>query len=60
MVFSYPLAVQDTYYIRPHHQDTESKHLYLIHSKKHREAVKMRRQRNMDKRKNRPKFQKEN
>ena len=31
------------YYIRPHYQDTESKKLYLIH----READKVRRQRNM-------------
>ena len=36
-----------TYYIRPHYQDTESKQLYLIHRNKHREAAKMRRQRNM-------------
>ena len=34
-------------YIRPHYQDTESKQLYLVHRNKHREAVKMRRQRNM-------------
>ena len=38
--------LQDTYYIRPHHQDRESKQLYLIHRNKHREAAKMRRQRN--------------
>ena len=37
----------DTYYIRPHYQDMESKRLYLIHRNKHREAAKMRRQRNM-------------
>ena len=36
---------QDTYYIRPHYQDTES-NLYLTHRNKHREAAKMR-QRNM-------------
>ena len=39
--------LQDTYYIRPHYQDTESKWLYLIHRHKHREAAKMRRQRNL-------------
>ena len=33
--------------MRPHYQDTESQQLYLIHRNKHREAVKMRRQRNM-------------
>ena len=38
---------QDTYYIWPCYQDTESKQLYLIHRDKHREAAKMRRQRNM-------------
>ena len=38
---------QDTYLIRPHYQDTESNQLYLIHRNKHREATKMRRQRNM-------------
>ena len=38
---------QDTYYIRPHYQDTQSKQLYLIHRNKHREAAKMRRQRSM-------------
>ena len=41
------LDLQDTYYIRPHYQDTESKQLHLIHRNKHREAAKMRRQRNM-------------
>ena len=41
-----PLDLQDTYYIRPYYQDTESKQLYLIHRNKHREAAKMRRQRN--------------
>ena len=41
-----PLTLQDTYYIRPHYQDTESKQFYLIHRNKHREAAKMRRQRN--------------
>ena len=39
-------TLQDTYSIRPHCQVTESKQLYLIHRNKHREAVKMRRQRN--------------
>ena len=37
-------TLQDTYYIRPHYQDTESKQLYLIHRNKHREAAKMSRQ----------------
>ena len=41
------LTLQDTYYIRPHYQDTESKQFYLIHRNKHREAAKVRRQRNM-------------
>ena len=40
-------TLEDTYYIRPHYQDTESKQLYLIHRNKHREAVKTMRQRNM-------------
>ena len=40
-------TLQDTYYIRPHNQDTESKQLYLIHRNKHKEAAKKRRQRNM-------------
>ena len=40
-------TLQDTYYIRPHYQDTKSKQLYLIHRNKHREAAKMRRQSNM-------------
>ena len=40
-------TLQDTYYIRPHYQDTESKQLYLIHRNKHREATITRRQRNM-------------
>ena len=40
-------ALQNTYYIRPHYQDTESKQLHLIHRNKHREAAKIRRQRNM-------------
>ena len=35
-----PLALQDTYYIRPHYQDTESKQFYLTHRNKHREAAK--------------------
>ena len=41
-----PLFLQDTYYTS-HYQDTESKQLYLIHRNKHREAAKIRRQRNM-------------
>ena len=40
-------TLRDTYYIRPHYQDTESKQLYLIHRNKHKEADKTRRQRNM-------------
>ena len=40
-------TLQDTYYIRSHYQDKESKQLYQICRNKHREAVKMRRQRNM-------------
>ena len=40
-------SLQDTYYIRPHYQDMESKQLYLIHRNKHREAAERRRQRNM-------------
>ena len=40
-------TLQDTYYIKPHYQDTESKQLYLIHRNKHRETAKIRRQRNM-------------
>ena len=40
-------TLQDTYYIKPHYQDTESKQLYLIHRNKHREATITRRQRNM-------------
>ena len=35
------------HHIRPHYQDMELKQLYLIHRNKHREAAKMRRQRNM-------------
>ena len=42
-----PLDSIDTYYIRPHYQDMESAQLHLIHRNKHREAAKMRRQRNM-------------
>ena len=42
-----PLDPQDTYYIRPHYQDMESKQLYLIYRNKQREAAKTRRQRNM-------------
>ena len=33
--------------MRPRYQDMESKQLYLIHRNKHREAAKMRRQRNV-------------
>ena len=40
-------TLYDTFYIRQYYQDTESKQLYLIHRNKHREADKMRRQRNM-------------
>ena len=40
-------TLRDTYYIRPHYQDMESEQLYLIHRNKHREAAKMRRQRNL-------------
>ena len=40
-------AVPDTYCIKAHYQDTESKQLYLIYRNKYREAAKMRRQRNM-------------
>ena len=43
----YLWTLQDTYCIRQHYQDTESKQLYLIiHRNKHRETDKMR-QRNM-------------
>ena len=35
------------FYIRLRYEDGESKQLYLIHKHKHREAAKMRRQRNM-------------
>ena len=38
---------QDTYYIRPLCHARETQHLYLIHRNKHRDAAKMRRQRNM-------------
>ena len=37
-----PLALQDTYYIRPHYQDTEAKQLYLICRNKYKEAAKTR------------------
>ena len=40
-------TLQDSYYIRPHNQDTESKQPYLLHRNKHREAAKISRQRNM-------------
>ena len=33
--------------VRPHYQDMESKQLFLIYRNKHREAAKMKRQRNM-------------
>ena len=42
----YHWTLQDTYYIRPCYQDRELQQLYLIHRNKHREAAKMRRQRN--------------
>ena len=35
------------YYIRTLYQAKENHHLYVIHRDKHREAAKMRRQRNM-------------
>ena len=41
------MTLQDTFYSRPHYQDTESKQLYLIQRQKHREASKTGRQRNM-------------
>ena len=40
-------TLQDTYYIRPHYQDAESKQLYQIHGNKHGEAAKTVRQRYM-------------
>ena len=40
-------TLQDSYYIRPHNQDTESKQLHLIHRNNHKEAAKMRRHRNI-------------
>ena len=40
-------TLQDTYYIRPHYKDRQSQQLHLIHRNKHRDAVKMCRQRNM-------------
>ena len=43
----YYWALLDTYYSRPCYQDRESQQLYLIHRNKHREADKMKRQRNM-------------
>ena len=52
------MTLQDTYYIRPHYQDTESKQLYLIHRNKQREVAKMRRQRNMVQIKTRSNLQK--
>ena len=45
------MTLQDTYYIRPHYQDKESECLSLIHRNKHREAAKMKRERNMAQRK---------
>ena len=50
-------ALQDTYYIRPHYQDMESKQFYLINRNKHREAAKTRRQRNMAQVKDKSKLQ---
>ena len=44
--------------IRPHHQDWESEKIYLIHRNKHKVAVKMVRQRNIPKQKNRRNLQK--
>ena len=41
------MTLKDTYYISPHYQDTESKQFYVMHGNKHREAAKMRRQRNL-------------
>ena len=44
----HPIQLTDVlFYNQPHYQDRESKQLYLIHRNKHREAAKMRRQRNM-------------
>ena len=40
-------TLQDTYYFRPHYQDTGSKQLYLLQINKYKELAKMRRQRNM-------------
>ena len=40
-------TLQNTHYIRPYYQAMESKQLYLMHRNKHREAAKVRRQRNM-------------
>ena len=42
-----PWTLQDTYYIRPRYQDTESKQLYLKNRNKFRKAAKMSRQRSM-------------
>ena len=41
------VPLDPTGYPLPHYQDMESKQLYLIHRNKHKEAAKMRRQRNM-------------
>ena len=40
-------TLHDTYYIRPHYQNTESKQFYLIHRNKHRDTAKTSRQGNM-------------
>ena len=40
------VPLDPTGYPLPHYQDMESKQLYLIHRNKHKEAAKMRRQRN--------------
>ena len=37
----------ELFYNRPRYEHSESKQLYLIHRNKHREAAKVRRQRNM-------------
>ena len=39
--------LQNTYYISPYYEDTESKQLYQIHRNKHRKAAQTRRQENM-------------
>ena len=42
-----PLDPTGHLYIRTYYQDTKSKQLYLIHRNKHRETVKIRKQRIM-------------